>query len=713
MLAFLLVLFLNSPHLFAQSPNYNIGDVITNPDGSKGVVFWLAPDGSGGWMCALNDVSGTYQWSTQSVSVSGFPALPTPSTLTWQAYSTVTADTAGYEHTQRLRAAGNATSYPAAYAVDFAHGWYLPAIGQLLKLYAQQATIRAALVANGGSEISRTNHYWSSTYATTSKAYYLYNPSGHWNTTSKSTAYYVRPVRSFTCRHIVYDTTLTYLWSTGATTPYAQVSPTASGTYTVTATSGFGCSNTAEVSVVVANGSSQTLYDTVCAGSGGYGLNGFNLSAAQTARSGDTVCVKTLSQGACSTTVTLRLHRKAPATATITASICPGECYYLNGMELCNAGTYVQHLTAANGCDSTLTLHLTVNNPVHLSITATTCGSYEWHGQSYTVSGVYTHAHEDANGCQQVDTLHLTINAVDTVRFNETVCLGEPYTGHGFNIPADSTMVPRMIVEMRHATSLRTGCDSCTILTLTISPTPEANIQSTADTICQGESATLSASPSSSSSAGSFTPPAIAIGDILCTDNSIVKPADWPVAGKTAMGVVFYVDNTKLHGWAVALKEFSSVMWGPYSNLSQYTIADNVPGIVNGTNQTDPLVDENGMSNTISIRAKYGSNFVNCEAAYNCYYYNHITGTVGNTHQGWYLPAIGQLRKLWGKVPLINSTLTRIGDSAQQIAGLVYLSSSEFTYFDNSYAYVVSVIAYSLHVPHKKDKNSARPIRNF
>ena len=60
MLAFLLALFLNLPHLFAQSPNYNIGDVITNPDGSKGVVFWLAPDGSGGWMCALNDVSGTY-----------------------------------------------------------------------------------------------------------------------------------------------------------------------------------------------------------------------------------------------------------------------------------------------------------------------------------------------------------------------------------------------------------------------------------------------------------------------------------------------------------------------------------------------------------------------------------------------------------------------------------------------------------------------------
>ena len=359
MLTFLLVLFLNLPHLFAQSPNYHIGDVITNPDGSKGVVFWLAPDGSGGWMCALNDVSGTYQWSTQSVNISDFPALPTPTTYTWQAYATVTADTAGYEHTQRLRAAGNASTYPAAYAVDFAHGWYLPAIGQLLKLYAQQATISAALAANGGSEISLTNHYWSSTYATTSNAYFLRNPKGYWADASKSIASYVRPVRSFSAYAMVYDTTLTYQWSTGDTTANITVSPDTTTTYQVVVTNETGCSDTVDF----------TLY---------------------------------------------------------------------------------------------------VNSPISQSITETTCGSYEWHGQTYTESGTYTYAHEDTHGCQQVDTLHLTIISPDTVRFNETVCQGEPYTGHGFNIPADSTMTPHVIVETRHATSLQTGCDSTIILTLTV-----------------------------------------------------------------------------------------------------------------------------------------------------------------------------------------------------------------------------------------------------
>lgn len=206
-------------------------------------------------------------------------------------------------------------------------------------------------------------------------------------------------------------------------------------------------------------------------------------------------------------------------------------------------------------------------------------------------------------------------------------------------------------------------------------------------------------------------PPAIAIGDILCTDNSIVKPANWPVAGKTAMGVVFYVDNTKQHGWAIALKEFASVYWGPYSSYSQYSNSDDVPGIPNYTDARDAIGDENGMANTNAIRTKYGSSFSNCQAAYRCYYYNHSTGTYGSTHNGWYLPAAGQLRKLFAELPTISATLTRLGSVAQQFAGFYYWSSSEYSY---SSAWNVIYSGYVFNYG-KSDfnHNYARPVRAF
>ena len=40
-----------------NAQEYHLGQVITNPDGSKGVVFYLSPDGTSGWMVALHDAA--------------------------------------------------------------------------------------------------------------------------------------------------------------------------------------------------------------------------------------------------------------------------------------------------------------------------------------------------------------------------------------------------------------------------------------------------------------------------------------------------------------------------------------------------------------------------------------------------------------------------------------------------------------------------------
>ena len=60
----LLAAFLSVFQVKAQS--YQIGDVIQNSDGSQGVVFYINPSRTGGWMVALQDASPSCPWGTSS-----------------------------------------------------------------------------------------------------------------------------------------------------------------------------------------------------------------------------------------------------------------------------------------------------------------------------------------------------------------------------------------------------------------------------------------------------------------------------------------------------------------------------------------------------------------------------------------------------------------------------------------------------------------------
>ena len=125
-----------------------------------------------------------------------------------------------------------------------------------------------------------------------------------------------------------------------------------------------------------------------------------------------------------------------------TVIVC-GSYTWIDGItytESNNTATYT--LTNAAGCDSTVTLHLTINNPVHTSTTETTCVSYTWTagtGTTYTESGIYLHSHEDANGCIQVDTLHLTISNPVHTATTEVACENFTWNGESYTESGDYT----------------------------------------------------------------------------------------------------------------------------------------------------------------------------------------------------------------------------------------------------------------------------------
>src|SRR5690606_28628441 len=89
-----------------------------------------------------------------------------------------------------------------------------------------------------------------------------------------------------------------------------------------------------------------------------------------------------------------------------------------------SSGVYTATLTNINGCDSVVTLNLTINNSNTGSQTVTACNSYTWSANStnYTASGVYTATLTNINGCDSVVTLNLTINNSNTGSQTVTAC---------------------------------------------------------------------------------------------------------------------------------------------------------------------------------------------------------------------------------------------------------------------------------------------------
>lgn len=206
--------------------------------------------------------------------------------------------------------------------------------------------------------------------------------------------------------------------------------------------------------------------------------------------------------------------------------------------------------------------------------------------------------------------------------------------------------------------SVSTSNGNCTdqiTNTIVVLPTPDVTITVDPGTeICAGEEVTLTAE------IDTVEINYVAPGDILCTDNTILRPGLFANSGKTAKGVVFYVDNSGSHGWAVSLTQSGNIQWSSESTLI-------------GTAKalwSDAIRDLNGKTNTQNIRA------VSTQTTFPAAWFPDF-------ENGWYLPSSGQLNTLYGELVVVNASLNRVGgtlitDTAGVNAanGNVYLWSS-------------------------------------
>ena len=73
------------------------------------------------------------------------------------------------------------------------------------------------------------------------------------------------------------------------------------------------------------------------------------------------------------------------------------------------SGDYDYYTTTDQGCERWEVLHIIINNSEREECTITACESYEWNGQTYTESGTYTYTTTTEQGCEKIEVLHLTI----------------------------------------------------------------------------------------------------------------------------------------------------------------------------------------------------------------------------------------------------------------------------------------------------------------
>lgn len=114
---------------------------------------------------------------------------------------------------------------------------------------------------------------------------------------------------------------------------------------------------------------------------------------------------------ACDTVYSLSLSVNPSYNIAQTASICEGSSYPFNGSDLSVAGSYTYNGTTAEGCDSIVTLTLSVVENYSTVDSVAACEQYTWIDGIvyYSSNNTATYDTVAASGCDSVVTLNLTI----------------------------------------------------------------------------------------------------------------------------------------------------------------------------------------------------------------------------------------------------------------------------------------------------------------
>ncbi|MBR5374092.1 MAG: InlB B-repeat-containing protein, partial [Paludibacteraceae bacterium] len=270
----------------------------------------------------------------------------------------------------------------------------------------------------------------------------------------------------------IYDDTTSATIIQGKSYTFAGNTYDEEGTYTTRLQTTAGCDSIVTLKLNILNGSSDTIKAAICQGET-YQSYGFDESTAGTF----TQQLKNTAGG--DSLVTLVLELLPIYDDTTSATIIEGESYTFAGNTYDEEGTYTTRLQTTAGCDSIVTLKLSVVIGTSDTIKAAICQgeTYQSYGFDESTAGTFTQQLKNVAGADSIVTLVLEILPIHRDTITDEFCAGDTYNKHGFNVTEAGT----------HLNELKNvhGCDSIIVLIL---KELTSYTETITDTICEGES---------------------------------------------------------------------------------------------------------------------------------------------------------------------------------------------------------------------------------
>ena len=184
------------------------------------------------------------------------------------------------------------------------------------------------------------------------------------------------------------------------------------------------------------------------------------------------------------TTFVFNVEARTVTETTTSATVCHGGSYHwdITGMDYLLAGEYRDTLRTANGCDQEIRiLNLTVLPEIKNVLNDTICFGEMYKGTIYTASTTITETFVAANGCDSTVIVNLTVlpDVVYETAESQTICFGETYNWRGADRSASASDTLKNSL----------GCDSI-IYTLNLTVLPEAKVETEEWTLCPGDLST-------------------------------------------------------------------------------------------------------------------------------------------------------------------------------------------------------------------------------
>ena len=244
---------------------------------------------------------------------------------------------------------------------------------------------------------------------------------------------------------------------------------TQTGVYRDTLVNSRGCDSVITLNLSVYQPTASTLSQSICSPNP-YVFNGTSLT--QTGVYRDTL----VNFRGCDSVVTLNLTVLPTSSSSMSQSICSPNPYVFNGTPLTQTGVYRDTLPSYHGCDSVITLNLQVNEPSSYSFADTICrpNSYTFGGLILSQAGIYRDTLVNQSGCDSLITLNLRISQPDSTRLSQIACDSLNWNGQ----------IYRQSGQYVQSSLGSDGCDSVSILQLTVRRSSSRNMtESTCDSL--------------------------------------------------------------------------------------------------------------------------------------------------------------------------------------------------------------------------------------